>query len=54
MDIIQGSCVLEHIEDGCIKIHWFIPTPYIHQAYKAACLNRHKFPQNSPSVPTDR
>ena len=43
MDIIQGSCVLEHIEDGCIKIHWFIPTPYIHQAYKAACLNRHKF-----------
>ena len=43
MDIKQGSCVLEHIEDGCIEIHWFIPTPYIHHAYKAACLNRHIF-----------
>ena len=43
MDINNGSCVLEHIADGCIEIHWFIPTHYIHYAYKAACLNRHKF-----------
>ena len=43
MDINNGSCVLEHIADGCIEIHWFIPTHYIHHAYEAACLNRHKF-----------
>ena len=43
MDINNGSCVLEHIADGCIEIHWFIPTHYVHHAYEAACLNRHKF-----------
>jgi len=43
MDINKGTCVLEHIEDGCIKIHWLIPTHYIDHAYKAACLRRHKF-----------
>ena len=43
MDINNGSCVLEHIADGCIEIHWFIPTHFIHHAYEAACLNRHKF-----------
>ena len=43
MDINNGSCVLEHIADGCIEIHWVIPTHYIHHAYKVACINRHKF-----------
>ena len=45
MDINNGTCVLEHISDGCIEIHWFIPTHYIHHAYKAACLKRHIFHQ---------
>ena len=43
MDINKGTCVLEHIEDGCIEIHWFIPTHHIDHAYKIACLRRHKF-----------
>ena len=43
MDIKNGSCVLERIADGCIEIHWLIPTHYVHHAYKAACLNQHKF-----------
>ena len=43
MDINQGACVLDHIEDGCIKIHWFIPTHHIDHAYEVACLRRHKF-----------
>ena len=43
MDINNGSCVLEHIADGCIEIHWFIPTHCVYHAYEAACLNRHKF-----------
>ena len=43
MDINNGSCVLEHIADGCIEIHWLIPTHFVHHAYEAACLNQHKF-----------
>ena len=43
MDINNGSCVLEHIADGCIEIHWLIPTHYVHHAYEAAYLNRHMF-----------
>ena len=43
MDINNGTCVLEHIADGCIEIHWFIPTHYIDHAYEAACLKQHKF-----------
>ena len=43
MDIKNGSCVIEHIADGCIEIHWLIPAHYVHHAYEAACLNRHKF-----------
>ena len=45
MDINNGTCVLEHIADGCysIEIHWFIPTHYIDYAYEAACLKQHKF-----------
>ena len=45
MDINNGTCVLEHISDGCIEIYWFIPTHYIHHAYKTACLKRHIFHQ---------
>ena len=43
MDINNGTCVLEHIADGCIEIHWFIPTHYIDHAFEAACLRLHKF-----------
>ena len=43
MDINKGTCVLEHIEDGCIEIHWYTPTHHIDHAYKNACLRRHKF-----------
>ena len=43
MDINKGTCVLEHIEDGCLEIHWFIPTHYVDHAYKVACLRRHRF-----------
>ena len=43
MDINNGTCVLEHIADGCIEIHWFIPTHYIDHVYEAACLKQHKF-----------
>ena len=27
MDINSGSCVLKHLEDGCLEIHWLIPIP---------------------------
>ena len=43
MDIASGTCSLAHIKEGCIEIHWLIPTHYIDYAYKSACLKRHKF-----------
>ena len=43
MDINEGSCVLEHIEEGCIKIYWLIPIRCSYHAYKSALNNRHKF-----------
>ena len=43
MDIGEGTCVLEHIEDGCIKIHWFIPTHTAHHAFESASSRSHIF-----------
>jgi len=43
MDIIEGSCVLEHVEAGCVKLHWLIPIHCKFHAYKSALNNRHKF-----------
>ena len=43
MDINDGSCVLEHLNTGCLEIHWLIPVHYRFHAYKSALNNRHKF-----------
>jgi len=43
MDINNGSCVLEHIDTGCLEILWLIPTYCRFHAYKSALNNRHKF-----------
>ena len=43
MDINMGSCALEHLKDGCLEIHWLIPTHCRFHAYKSALNNRHKF-----------
>ena len=43
MDINNGSCVLEHLDTGCLEIHWLIPTYCRFHAYKSALRNHHKF-----------
>ena len=43
MDIASGTCSLACIKEGCIEIHWLVPTHCIDDAYKSACLQRHKF-----------
>ena len=43
MDINKGSCVLEHLDTGCLEIHWLIPTHCRFHAYKSALNNRHRF-----------
>ena len=43
MDINNGSCVLEHLEKGCIEIHWLIPVHCRFHAYKSALNNRYRF-----------
>ena len=43
MDINEGSCVLEHVEEGCTKVHWLIPIQCSYHAYKSALSNRHRF-----------
>ena len=39
----KGTCALAHIGEGCIEIHWVIPTDYIDRVYKAATLNHYKY-----------
>ena len=36
MDITKGVCILEHLEEGCIEIHWYIPTSCVEKAYHTA------------------
>lgn len=43
MDVNEGSCILEHIEKGCVKIYWLIPIHSRLHAYKSALRNRHRF-----------
>ena len=43
MDINNGTCVLEHVTEGCLTIYWLIPTHCRFHAYKSALNNRHKF-----------
>ena len=39
MDIRNGICILEHLEKGCIEIHWYIPTCCADGAYQSAVKN---------------
>ena len=43
MDLKKGTCALAHISEGCIEIHWFVPTNHIDHVRKAASLKRHKY-----------
>jgi len=47
LDINNGVCVLEHIEGGCIEIHWLIPIDCVGDAYKSARLRWDKFEEIS-------
>ena len=43
MDIKKGVCVLEHLEKGCIEVHWYIPTNCVHKAYQTARVRCYRF-----------
>ena len=43
MDIKNGVCILEHLEKGCIEVHWYIPTSCIDGAYRSARVKRYLF-----------
>ena len=43
MDIGKGTCVLEHIKQGCIEVHWYIPTHCVDSAYHSASTRCHMF-----------
>ena len=43
MDINKGICILEHLERGCIEVHWYIPTNCIDRAYQTARAKRYLF-----------
>jgi len=43
MNIGNGTCTLDHFTDGCIEIHWYIPTHCVEHAYHSASVKRHKF-----------
>ena len=43
LDIKKGICILEHIENGCIKVHWYIPTSCVDEAYHTAVVRSYQF-----------
>jgi len=43
MDIKKGICVLEHLKEGCIEVHWYIPTSYVEEAYQTARVRCYHF-----------
>ena len=43
MDIKKGICVLEHLEKGCIEVHWYIPTKCVKKAYLSARVRCYHF-----------
>ena len=43
MDISNGTCVLEHIEKGCVEVHWYIPTSCVDGAYQSARVRCYQF-----------
>ena len=43
MDIKKGVCVLEHLERGCIEVHWYIPTSCVGRAYQSARVRCYQF-----------
>ena len=43
MNIKKGSCILEHLEKGCVEIHWYIPTSCVERAYHTARVKCYQF-----------
>ena len=43
MDINKGKCILEHLEKGCIEVHWYIPINCVDKAYQTARAKRYQF-----------
>ena len=43
LDIKQGICILEHLEKGCIEVHWYIPTSCVDKAYETARARCYQF-----------
>ena len=43
MDIKKGICILEHLEKGCVEVHWYIPTSLVDKAYQNARAKCYQF-----------
>ena len=43
MDINEGKCILDHLKDGCIEVHWYIPINCVDRAYHTARAKRYQF-----------
>ena len=43
LGISNGTCILEHLEKGCIEVHWYIPTCCVDDTYQSALQNCDKF-----------
>ena len=43
MHIKKGICILEHLEQGCVEAHWYIPNSYVDVAYRNSKLKCYQF-----------
>ena len=43
MDIKKRVCILDHLEKGCVEIHWYIPISCVDRAYQNAKAKSSQF-----------
>ena len=43
MDIHKGTCVMSHLDDGCLEVHWYMPMKLADKAFHSAVFNRYRF-----------
>ena len=45
LDINNGVCILDHVKEACIEVHWYIPTSYVDvdRAYETASARCSRF-----------
>ena len=42
LGIEEGQCIIHNLKEGCVEIHWYIPTSCVNRAYQNARAKHYK------------